>query len=84
MKIKAKIKLINNERKMRKCLSAKALSECYDSTAIDYCSQIDRAHCTVYALDQCTKDYKACHDGADDYCYRDYDSCSGAGQTDSV
>ena len=84
MKIKAKIKLINDERKSSKCLSAKASNECNDSTAIDICYYIDKAHCVVHAYDQCNKDFAACSSGADDYCGRDYDSCIGAGQFDAA
>ena len=80
------IKLINNERSNAKVLSKKAYDHAYcDSTSSDTCVYIDNAACSVYATDECNKDYAACMEGAWDVCenYRDTDLCIGAGTMDA-
>lgn len=72
------IKFINNERSSGRICSKKAC----DTTAYDYCSvyTADSAECTVYAYDECSKDYAACYEGGQDFCVNiDETVCSGAG-----
>lgn len=88
MQVKKMIKLINNERINPKITPRKANTcpsdlPCPDPTSIDFCMRIDYAHCTLYAVDDCNKDYAACSQGALDLCdWTDYAACHGAGQND--
>lgn len=73
------IKLINNERTNKKITSVKGC----DATSTDYCYELDHAECTVYAYDDCSKDYEGCSSSANDLCALDfYSDCIGSGVTD--
>lgn len=76
------IKLINNERLNTKVVAAKSC----DSTSVDICSgnTYDKAQCSVYAYDDCGKDYAACYEGANDICANIDNNapCHGAGAHD--
>ena len=75
------IKLINNERINKRLLSAKSCEG--DSTATDFCEFADNAQCTVYAYDNCGKDYAACYNGANDNCSQvDETVCKGSSGMD--
>lgn len=73
------IKLINNERSNKKITSVKGC----DATSNDYCYELDLGVCTVYAYDDCSKDYDGCSNGGHDLCVLDFASdCTGAGIID--
>ncbi|MBE6799059.1 MAG: hypothetical protein E7525_04725 [Ruminococcaceae bacterium] len=79
------IKLINNERTTSKIKSLKAdAGECgADVTAADICHYFDRAKCSSFAYDECTKDYTSCSNHSYDFCNSDYDDpCKGIGVVD--
>ena len=79
---KRTLKLINNERINVHVASKKAVTGC-DSTSEDICTNLDYAHCGIYAYDKCTvKDLAACQEGAEDRCSIDRDACIGAGSND--
>ncbi len=73
------IKLINDERQRAELKPSKGCASAYD-----VCQEIDSAHCSSYAYDECRKDYRACSKGADDVCdYVDRGYCSGEGAEDN-
>ena len=83
------IKLINNERinlsiKSQKAVEPDDNAHCKDDS-VDICVYVDNAACSIYANDQCGKDYAACMEGAWDLCTavaKDVDLCIGAGVAD--
>ena len=72
------INLINNERINTLIHSKKAVTDnaaCYNGAA-DICSYIDNDGCSIYAHDNCQKDYASCV-GVEsvDICSIDYAAC---------
>ncbi len=79
MKVKRLIKLINDERKDGRLVSAKAQNCTGHST--DTCNlYVDNATCTINSYDVCGKDYAGCYNYSYDYCaYIDNTACGDQG-----
>ncbi len=73
-KITLILSLINDERKSKRTLSARACNTVYD-----YCpgTSSDFGMCSVGAIDRCTAyDWGDCRESATDICKYDYSGCS--------